>query len=261
MRTRFWVLMTAGWGAWALAGYVVPAGAQVIAGAERRAVLESARGRYYGLTAHGVRSFTCQVHFDFGTIGKGLLAPEDGADRRLLESAVFLLKVGPGGPSLRYQFPEGSVSQSQETVAAVTLWVSELVQGFFQTWSPWGFTGAVPEDRQVQQVTRTGDGYRVDAKVAGAPVQMRLDSDSLVSEVVGRNGAETEHPQFTKMADGLVYAGAEQVETDADSRTETRYTIESGGTAGVILPRAVRLWVGRHVDVRWEMTGCVVERK
>lgn len=261
MRTRWRVLIVVGWGAWALGRGAVPAGAQVVAGAERKALLESARGRYYSLTAHAVRSFTCQVRFDFGTVSKGLLPAEDVADRRLLESAVFALKVGPGGPSLRYAFPQGSVSQSEETVAAVTLWVSELVQGFFQTWPPWGFAGAVPEDRQVQQMVRDGDGYRLDAKVRGATVQLRLTGDSLVTEVVGRGGAETERPRFQQTADGLVYAGADTVDTDADGRTETHYAIESGTAAGVVLPRAVRLRVGQHVDVRWEMAGCVVERR
>lgn len=266
---RFLVLLMAGWGEVTLLGGPVPAcgrvigqaGVQAIAGAERRALLESARGRYYSLTAHGVRSFTCRVHFDFGTVSKTLLPPEDQADRRLLESAEFALKVGPGGPALTYQFPQGSVSQSQETVAAVTLWVSELVQGFFQTWPPRGFDGPVPEDRQVKQLVKEGEGYRVSAKVAGGAVEMRLDKDSLVTEVVGRGGAETERPRFQSTTDGLVYAGGDAVEMDTDGRTETRYAIETGRAGDLMLPRTVRLRVGEHVDVRWEMTGCSVERK
>lgn len=256
MRTR---LLTAAVLWCGLARPVAPA--QELRGAEREAVLSSAREHYYSLTGKGVRSFTCGVRFDFGTLGKGLLPPEDKADRRLLESATFMVKVSPGGPMLGFRFPQGSVSQSQDTVAAVTLWVSELVQGFFQTWPPRGFAGPVPESRQVRDVVRDGDGYRILAKVAGTLMELHLDREFLVTEVIGRADAQTERPQFNQTPEGLVYAGGGSVETDAQGKTQVHHAIESARVDGVLLPRQVHLQVGQFVDVRWAMDGCTVERR
>src|ERR1700712_5057688 len=94
----------------------LPAQTQEVTGSERQRVLETARSRYYNLTGLGVKSFTCGVNFDLDTLSKGFLPAGDIADRALLQTAIFTLKVTPGGPSLKFQFPDGAQSQSEDVV-------------------------------------------------------------------------------------------------------------------------------------------------
>ena len=234
--------------------------AQELAGADRQKILDAARAHYYHLTTLGLKSFTCGVNFDLSTISKALLPETDAADRMLLQNAVFVLQVTASGPMVRYQFPEGSVSQSQDVVSGVTLWITEIVQGFFQTWPAKGFDGPIPRDKLVQTVARDGDGYRVDVKSANGSSEVRLDKELVVREVLsrGRDGEVDEHPAFAATPDGLVFAGNETVDRSRTGVTKVRYTIEQGEAGGVRLPRAVHLVIGEHVDVRFALSGCKV---
>ncbi len=243
----------------------VPVGVrgQELAGAERQRVLEAARGRYYSLTGLGVRSFTCAVHFDLGTISRGMLPETDTADRALLQSAAFSLTVTPKGPTLRYEFPQGSVSQSQETVAGVTLWITEIVRSFFEVWPARGFNGPIPAERQVQSLTRDGEGYRVTAKVAGGTSEIRMSGGFLVEEIVTREreGEVDEQPTFAGSANGLVFSGGRTVTKEAAGVTQVKYEIEQAPAGGVLLPRSVHLAIGSYVDVRFGLGACSVVRR
>ena len=239
------------------------AAAQELTGAERQRVLETARSRYYSLTGLGVKSFTCGVKFDLGTLSKGMLPETDAADRALLESAAFALKETPNGPMVRYQFPEGSVSQSQEIVGGVTLWITELVQGFFQAWTLKGFRGPIPPDKEVQSVTREGDGYRVTAKVARQSSEILLGEDLLVREIVtrGGDGQVDERPAFVPSPKGMVFSGNQTEDKDSSGVTQVRYGVEQGPVNGVLLPRQIHLSIGQHVDVQFVLRGCTVQGK
>jgi hypothetical protein len=235
--------------------------AQELTGPERQRVLESARSRYYSLTGLGLKSFTCAVKFDLGTLSRGLLPESDTADRALLESARFTLKVTPSGPSLHYQFPQGSVSQSQDVVAGVTLWISEIVQGFFQVWAAKGMSGPIPPEKQVQTVARDGEGFRLTVKgVGGMPAELHLDKDFVVRTMLSRGRQEEieEHPVFTATPDGLVFAGNESTDKGPRGTTQAKYGIEVGEVDGVRLPRAVHLVAGGHMDVRFALNDCRV---
>jgi hypothetical protein len=234
--------------------------AQELTGSERQRVLESARSRYYSLTGLGAKSFTCAVKFDLGTLSKGLLPVLDTADRALLESAVFTLKVTPAGPSLRYQFPEGSVSPSQDLVAGVTLWVTEIVQGFFQVWTVKGMSGPIPAEKQVEAVVKDGDGFRLTIKGSGMATELRLDKDFVVRTIVsqGRGSEIEEHPVFAATPNGLVFAGNESTDKEPGGTTHVKYGIEQAEVNGLRLPRAVHLVVGEHMDVRFGLHDCRV---
>jgi hypothetical protein len=241
---------------------VVPAAmqAQELTGAARQRVLETARSRYYNLTGLGVKSFTCGVNFDLGTLSKGFLPPEDAADRALLQAAIFTLKVTPGGPTLKFQFPNGARSESADIVAGVTLWISELVQGFFQTWPLKGFYGPIPPaDKNVQGIAQDGDGYRVTVKVPGGPLTLKLDKSYSITEVEGQNGTLVEQPIYTAAPEGLVFTGNATQETQPTGVTRTRYAIDIGRVDGFILPQHVHLLVGDHVDVKFALSGCKVQ--
>ncbi len=237
--------------------------AQELAGAERARVLEAARARYYNLTGLGVKSFTCGVSFDLGTISKAMLPESDAADKALLQSATFALKVTPAGPTVRYGFPQGAVSQSQEVVAGVTMWITEIVQGFFQAWPAKGLSGPIPADKQVERVERDGDGYRVTAKVSGGTAELRLDKEYVVREIVNRlkDGDIDERPLFAVTSGGLVFSGNETLDRVQEGVTKVRYGIEQGQLDGVLLPSKVHLVVGDHMDVRFGLEGCRVVRR
>ncbi len=237
-------------------------GAQEFAGAERARILESARARYYNLTGLGLKSFTCAVNFDLGTISKSLLPDSDQADRTLLQAATFVLKVTSAGPTLHYQFPDGAVSQSQDIVAGVTTWITEIVQGFFQTWPVKGLSGPIPRDKQVERVEREGEGYRVTVRAAGGSSELRLDKDLVVREILThlKDGEIDERPTFTNTPAGLVFAGNETTDKEPIGVTKVLYGIEQTQLEGVLLPRAVHLVIGSHMDVRFSLSGCKVVR-
>jgi hypothetical protein len=233
---------------------------QELTGTGRQRVLETARSRYYTLTGLGAKSFTCGVHFDLQTLSPGLLPPSDTADRALLQGASFTLKVTQNGPSVAYRFPDGAVSQSQDVVAGVTLWITEIVQGFFQTWPAKGLHGPIPRDREVEHVQREGDGYLVTVKAPGGTADLHLDKDLLVRRIVSRSkDAEVEErPAFTANPAGLLFTGNESVSKDPLGVTQVRYGLEEAPVDGVLLPRSVHLVVGSHMDVRFDLVGCRV---
>ena len=242
--------------------FVVPVAmqAQEVTGVARQRVLETLRARYYNLTGLGVKSFTCGVNFDLNTLSKGFLPPDDVADKALLQSAIFTLKVTPGGPTLKFQFPDGARSQSEDVVAGVTLWISELVQGFFQTWPLKGFYGPIPmADKNVLGVAQDGEGYRVTIKEPGGPLVLKLDKNSVVTDVQGQNGAILEHPIFTSAPEGLVFTGNDTQDTEPSGVTRTRYAIDISRVDGFMLPQRVHLLVGEHVDVQFGLSACKVQ--
>ncbi|ADW70476.1 hypothetical protein AciX9_3471 [Granulicella tundricola MP5ACTX9] len=236
--------------------------AQELTGTARQRVLETARSRYYNLTGLGVKSFTCGVNFDLDTLSKGFLPAGDIADRALLQTAVFTLKVTSGGPTLKFQFPDGAQSQSEDVVAGATLWISELVQGFFQTWPLKGFAGPIPhQEKQLLGVAQDGEGYRITVKGPAGPMVLHLDRNSMVTEIQSQNGTASqidEHPIFTSAPEGMVLTGNDTQDTEPNGTTRARYAIDIGRVDGFMIPQRVRLLVGEHVDVKFALSGCKV---
>ena len=238
--------------------------AQEVTGAERTRVLAAAREHYYSLTGQGVRSFTCAVNFDLGTVSRTLLPPADAADRHLLDSVAWTLKVTPSGPKLEYRFPEGVTAEDVDVVSAVTVWVAQLVGGFFQVWPVLGFAGPVPPDKQVRHAVREGDTLVLSVKTAAGDRELRLDGKGMLLRVLAENGRVDTRPEFrplTFTGGPLRLSASTTTEYVGDAATVSRYTVDSAMVDGVTLPQTVHLTIGTHVDVHFGLSGCTVQRR
>jgi hypothetical protein len=225
-------------------------------------IVDSARSRYYSLEQRGLNSFQCSVQFDIGTIPAPLLAQENIADRKLLQSSSFNVKYERKGATVTHSYPNGTTTIAEASVSNVVNWMTSIVTGFFLTWPTKGFNGPIPPfDSLIDKISPTPNGYEFILNVSGGPVIVEMDKKFLVTRVVSIHGMVDEKPIFTETPDGLVYSGTHTFnENPQGDKTDIRIDIDSADVEGLRLPSSVRLRVNDNVDVRFSLSGCSVEK-
>ena len=226
-----------------------------------KALLDSARAKYYNLELHGLESFTCSVDFDFATIPY-LPTSDKEADRKLLEATVFQIKVDRNGSTVQHAYPASATDQEQKRVAPTTNLLLSLISGLFQTWPSKGLRGPIPAfDSQIDGVETVANGYVIKLHGAGEKAHIELDKDYLVTRIVTFNGTIDETPIYEMTADGLIYTGNAARDTSNPSNpVDVHYEIKSATVDGLRLPEFIRLNVNQNIDTSFTLNKCIVSK-
>jgi len=227
-----------------------------------KALIESARARYYNLEAAGFQSLTCSVKFDFSTVPL-LPAAEDDPTRMLIEATKFTLTLDSRAlPSVEHHYPDGSSAEAQERAAQVTNLLTSLVTGLFQTWPTKGLQGPIPPfDKEIQSIVRTETGYIVNLRVPGSPVQVYMDKSFLVNRITSIGGKIDERPTYVSKPEGLVFAANEVIDDSQPSGPVTiKYDLDASVVDGLRVPSSVRLKVNSNIDVKYDLSECHVKK-
>jgi hypothetical protein len=227
-----------------------------------KAVIESARARYYNLQAAGFQSLSCSVNFDFSTVP---LTPtgNDELSRKFIKATKFTLTLDANGrPAVQHSYPSGATVSEEQQVVQVANLLTSLVAGLFQTWPTKGLQGPVPAfDSQIEDVNSTDRGYTLHLRVPGGPVQLFLDKAYTVTEVVSNQGKLHEHPLYGPSPDGLVFVGNDATDdSQPGGRVEVKYELGTTVLDGLRVPSSAHLLVNQNIDVRFSLDGCTVKK-
>jgi hypothetical protein len=225
-------------------------------------IVESARARYYNLSAAGFQSLHCSVKFDFATVPL-LPSATDESMRKLLEATGFTLVLDDRGrPSLQHRYPaDAGESLRQQASQEINL-LSSFVVGVLQTWPTKGLQGPIPSfDSQIESVESTDRGYTISLRVPGGPVKLLLDKSYLVTEIVSAAGKIHERPVYTPSPEGLVFVGNDGIDdSEQGGRVEVKYDLGTSVLDGLRVPSSAHIRVNQNIDVKFVLDGCVVQK-
>lgn len=235
---------------------------QKLSDADRNAI-HSARARYYDLKAAGFESLNCSIKFDFSTVPL-LSSNSDDPTRKLVEAIKFTLTVNSKGfATLTHQYPPGSSVDAQQHADKAINLLNSLVLGVFRTWQSKAFQGPIPPfDSQIESVASTEHGYVFDLRVPGAPVQIFLNRNYVVTKIISEDGKITEQPEFAPSTDGLIFVGNEAVVDRGvqQGSLHVKYEIENSVLNGLDVPSSVHLRVDQNIDTKFALDGCTAKK-
>jgi hypothetical protein len=226
-----------------------------------RAIVSSARARYYNLEASGFQSLSCSVNFDFSTVPQ-LPSMNDDATRQLIQQTIFTLILEGKGPKVEHRYPANSSSANQQRAAQMIDLLTSLVDGVFQTWPTKGFQGPIPPfDSQIESVTSTADGYLFNLRVPGDPVRVSTDKSYMVTEITSIGGKITERPTYVPSPDGMVFVGNSAIDdSERNGQVIVKYELGTSVIDGLRVPISARLRVNENIDVKFGLEGCAVKK-
>lgn len=226
-----------------------------------KAIVNSARAKYYNLELHGLESFTCAVDFDFATIPY-LPGSDREADGKLLQATAFQIKLDRNGPTVQHTYPTSSTNEEQTRVAPMTNLLSSLASGLFQTWPSKGIHGPIPAfDSQIDGAETVATGYIVKLHGAGKNARIELDKNYLATRIVTFNGTVDETPIYKMTADGLIFTGnTARDSSNPGSPVVVHYDIENALVDGLELPELIHLQVNQNIKMSFTLDKCAVSK-
>jgi hypothetical protein len=225
-------------------------------------IVQSARARYYNLSAKGFQSLKCSVKFDLSTVPLPPSATDDSM-RKLLEATMFTLILDDKGrPTVQHRYPSDASESLQQQASQEINLITSFVVGLFQTWPTKGLQGPIPPfDSQIEGVESTDSGYTISLRVPGGPVKVLLDKSYLVTEIVSAAGKIHEHPVYSPSPEGLVFIGNDGIDdSEQGGRVEVKYDLGTSVTDGLRVPSSARIRVNQNIDVKFALDGCVVQK-
>ncbi|MGC8550854.1 MAG: hypothetical protein ACP5M4_14285 [Acidobacteriaceae bacterium] len=197
-----------------------------------------------------------------------------GANSPLLERLKrtrVRLMVAKGGTPLvevdKARKPELDV-RDLATVDQLMGSVRQMVQGFYQTWLPFGIMGpSAPAGASMQTMTVKPVGLEtvIQYKQGATTDWMSFDSESRMlhfTQLLPQGNAVMESPQFEASGGGLLYTGTRFEIHDASSQgkpdTLGAYRVEYQKVDGLRVPKTVEVEVNGTLDVHFEFSDCRV---
>jgi hypothetical protein len=198
--------------------------------ADKTATLKKARQSYYSLRDEGLNEFQCTMSPNWAF----LLSEQRKVDPAGIDSAVqklqglhFGLSLGLDGDA---KVTHNELTAENEQVASglkqVYSGMEQMATGFFQTWSAYMMSPALPQPTSEFQLESVGSDYRITYKEGAADVTTTMGQDYAISAMRVKTAEfdSTIKPQFKKSPKGLlltsyqaIYRGATAAEaTDLD---------------------------------------------
>jgi hypothetical protein len=234
--------------------------------ADKKEIVKQARLSYYSLKDQGLAEFQCTAVPNWQ-----LLLTEQKLDADTVNRAVLLLNkihfsvsLAAGGEA---RVTHNEVSAENEEVAKglrqIYSGMEQMTTGFFQTWSAFSMSPALPEIARDYQLEKTGTEYRLSYKDGTADVVTILDRDFAMSYVKTTTPEfdSTIRPQFKKTAKGLLLAGYSATYTgkSAADTTELQIAIDYQTVDELQLPQKLDLkgtYGGSPFHVEVAFSGC-----
>jgi len=229
--------------------------------------LKKARQSYYSLKDEGLTEFQCTMAPNWAV----LLAEERKADPTGIDAAIQRLQALHFGFSLgldgNAKVTHNELAAENEQVASglrrVYSGMEQMASGFFQTWSAYTISPALPNLTTTFQLEEVGPDFRITYKDGAADVTTTMGPDYAIS-VMRVKTAEfdsTIKPQFKKILRGLLLSGYQAVYRGATpaEATELDVTIDYQEINGLQFPQEISL-AGSYgttaFKVKVNFTGC-----
>jgi hypothetical protein len=175
--------------------------------------LKKARQTYYSLKGEGLAEFQCTMspNWEF------LLADQRKTDPTSIDAAIqklqglhFGLTLGLDGAA---KVTHNELPAESEQVASglkqVYSGMEQMAEGFFQTWSAYMMSPALPEPGADFQLQTVGTDYRITYKDGAADIVTTLSQDFAMTNqrIKTSEFDSTIKPQFKKGPKGFILAG------------------------------------------------------
>ena len=244
--------------------------AQTTDKADKKEIVKQARQSYYSLKDQGLAELQCTIVPNWQKMLSGQKLAPDAVDRAvlLLNKVHFLVSLAAGGEA---KVTHNNVSPTNEQVAKglsqVYSGMEQMTTGFFQTWSAFSISPALPEIEGDYQLEKTGAEYRLSYKDGTANVVTLLNQDFAMSylKTTTPEFESVIRPQFKKTAKGLLMTGYQATYTGktAADTTELQIAIDYQAVDELQLPEKLDLkgiYGGSPFHVEVTFSGCHTTR-
>jgi hypothetical protein len=234
--------------------------------ADKKEIVKQARQSYYSLKNQGLAEFQCAILPDWRLLlTEQKLAPAD-VDRGvlLLDKIHFSVSVAASGEA-RVTHNDVAVENKQvaEGLSQVYTGMEQMTTGFFQTWSVFTISPALPEVGGDYRLEKAGTDYSLSYNDGTADIVTLLDRDFVMSSLKTKTSEfdSTIKPQFKKTTQGLLmtgYAATYTGKTSADT-TELQVAIDYQLVDKLQLPQKLVLkgtYGGSPFHVEVAFSGC-----
>ena len=238
--------------------------------AANKEIVKQARQSYYSLKDQGLANFECTIVPNWH-----LLLTEQKLDAATVDRAVGLLSkihfsvsLEAGGEA---KVTHNEVSAENAEVAKglsqIYSGMEQMTTGFFQTWSAFSMSPALPEIDGAFHLDTTAAEYRFSYKEGTADIVTLLNRDFAMSSLKTTTSEfdSTIMPYFKKTAKGLLmtgYAATYKGKSEADS-TDLQVVIDYQAVDQLQLPQKLDLkgsYGGSPFHVEVTFSGCHATR-
>ena len=240
-----WGILLASW----IVLVSLPAEAAELSQESKTEFLNKAYQSYYSLKHEGMTGFQCNMTPNW----KDLLAESRKSNPakvdeaiKTLKQIVFLVNVTAEGEAkvLHNEVPSEN-DQQAKGLSQIYSGMEQMTTGFFQTWSSFVVTPALPTPGADFQLEGTGSGYRLTYNDGSADVVTTIGKDFEISQlkISTKEFVSTLEPQFKKTAKGLLLSGYHGDYQDIGSadKTDLHVNLDYQDVEGLQLPRTLNL--------------------
>ena len=234
-------------------------------------ILKKARQSYYSLKSEGMGQLQCNISPNWAA----LLAEQRKTDPVAFDKATGKLKqisfsvtFGADGSTkvLHTEIPADN-DRMAKGLSQIYGGMEQMISGFFQTWSAFVLTPALPEPGSNFQLEDAGPEYRLSYKDGPTDVLTTMGKDFAISmlKVAAKDFDSTLRPRFAKTAKGFLLIGyqAEYQGKGGSDKTELQVTLDYQVADGLQVPHKLNLkgvYNGSPFQVEVTFVGCHATR-
>lgn len=228
--------------------------------------LSGVRAKYATEPRLVAQGFGCEVRPEWREFPQVKYVAADSPLLERLKRTRVRLTVAQGGTPLievdKAKKPQLGV-KDLATLDQVVASTRQMVQGFYETWLPFGIMGpSAPADARMRTA---GSQTVIEFERGGVRDWMSFDSAARMlhfTELMPGGAAVQETPQFEATPTGLVYLGThfEVHPASADGKPDTlgAYRIQYQKVDGLRMPKTVEVEVNGTLEVHFQFPGCRV---
>ncbi len=229
-------------------------------------LLLSAQKQYYNLLTSGVKSYTCDVFFDwdgFFTQVAGKPLPKDDPTMVYLNSLKLVLVNDLSGQGdMKFVDAGAPPEDHRDGVEKLKGSIKQMVGGFVQAWTPTLNGTIIPAD--VDSMKKTPAGYVLTGK-GEEQTEETLDSDLRLTglSVKSKNLTSVMQTTFVGSPKGLLMTEMEGDYHEPESAPATHVVMKTSfePVDGVELPATLTASVPNVATFKFAFRGCTVAKK
>jgi hypothetical protein len=212
-------------------------------------ILKKARQSYYSLKSEGMAQFQCNISPNWAALLAETRKTNPAAFDKtmgMLKQLSFSVTVAANGSIkvLHSEIPADN-EQTAKGLSQIYSGMEQMISGFFQTWSIFVLTPALPEPDSDFKLEDGGREYRLSYKDGPTEVLTTMGKDFAISmvKVTAKDFDSTLWPRFTKTANGFLLTGyqAEYKGKGGADKTELQVIFDYQVADGLQVPHKLNL--------------------
>ncbi len=234
-------------------------------------ILKKARQSYYSLKSEGMAQFQCNISPNWAALlaeqRKTNPAAIDKAMEKLKQLSFSVTVAADGSIKVLHNEIPADNDQTAKGLSQIYSGMEQMTSGFFQTWSVFVLTPALPEPGSDFKLEDAGREYRLYYKDGPTDVLTTLGKDFAIRmvKIAAKDFDSTLWPQFTKTAKGFLLTGyqAEYQGKGGADKTELQVTFDYQVADGLQVPHKLNLkgvYNGSPFQVEVTFVGCHATR-